>query len=267
MKTFKIFMLVGVMSSLALFTKSNPIKDKSSYAASDKGFAVIELFTSEGCSSCPPADQLVARIEKESHDQPVYILAYHVDYWNRLGWKDVFSDHAYSVRQQQYSKWLNTDQVYTPQVIVNGKKEFVGSEEGTLRNAIKAGLQSSSAYHLNLSVVKSGNKYIEVQYHADAPKANEVLIVAVVQKSGVTNVKRGENSGHTLAHVQIVRNLKTVALNGKSSGNAVLELPSDFGGQYAEIIALIQNSTNGMISAAAKVPLNDIRFTNAVSSK
>ncbi|MES2112408.1 MAG: DUF1223 domain-containing protein [Bacteroidota bacterium] len=106
-----------------------------------KGFAVIELFTSEGCSSCPSADALVARVEKEATDKPVYILAYHVDYWNRLGWKDAFTSPEYSARQSQYADWLNLSSVYTPQIVVNGRKEFVGSEEGTLRNAIKSDLE------------------------------------------------------------------------------------------------------------------------------
>ncbi|MFD2144365.1 DUF1223 domain-containing protein [Mucilaginibacter antarcticus] len=81
-----------------------------------KGFVVIELYTSEGCSSCPPADALVAQIQKEYKSQQVYILAFHVDYWNRLGWRDVFSDAAYSTRQYDYAKYLKLPQVYTPKL-------------------------------------------------------------------------------------------------------------------------------------------------------
>jgi len=246
------------MFSFSLFSITGGIKAKSPSSTENKGFAVVELFTSEGCSSCPPADQLIAQMGKESLNKPVYILAFHVDYWNRLGWKDVFSDHAYSLRQQQYSRWLNTNQVYTPQVVVNGNKELIGSQEGTLRNAVKGGLEAPSATHLNLSVVKADEKHVEVQYDADVINANEVLVLALVQKSGVTRVKRGENSGRTLSHVQIVRNLKTVVLNSKSSGNASLELPPDLRGQHAEIIAFVQNSNTGAIGAAAKAPLNEI---------
>src|SRR6187402_1594915 len=94
----------------------------------NNGFAVVELYTSEGCSSCPPADELVSKIQKESNGQPVYILAFHVDYWNRLGWKDVFGDAAYSKRQNDYAQYLKLPSVYTPQIVVNGKKEFVGSQ-------------------------------------------------------------------------------------------------------------------------------------------
>src|ERR1700735_4704349 len=83
--------------------------------ADTKGFAVLELFTSEGCSSCPPADELMAEIQKEAKGKAVYILAYHVDYWNNQGWKDSFSSAAYSKRQVQYGDWLNQPQIYTPQ--------------------------------------------------------------------------------------------------------------------------------------------------------
>src|ERR1700755_2161390 len=105
--------------------------------AAGDGVAVGELFTSEGCSSCPPADALVAAVQKEEKDQPVYILAFHVDYWDRLGWKDAFSSADYTARQKQYAQWLKLPQYYTPQAVINGTTECVGSEEANLRNAIK----------------------------------------------------------------------------------------------------------------------------------
>src|SRR3954465_6750353 len=92
--------------------KSHQVQDTAK-----NGFALVELYTSEGCSSCPPADKLVAKIAQEYKDKEVYVLTYHVDYWNRLGWKDVFSDPASSARQRAYSGFLNVDGVYTPQAI------------------------------------------------------------------------------------------------------------------------------------------------------
>src|SRR5579859_6695441 len=112
-------------------------------APAAKGFAVVELFTSEGCSSCPAADALVATVQKEDKDLPVYILSFHVDYWDRLGWKDAFSDAAYSDRQREYARWLRLSSVYTPQVVVNGHQEFVGSDAVKLREAISNGLQAT----------------------------------------------------------------------------------------------------------------------------
>src|SRR5476651_2422634 len=130
MKSTKIFILTVIASSAFInFKKTVPSK------ANNQRFAVVELFTSEGCSSCPPADEAIAKLQKESNGKPVYILAFHVDYWNRLGWKDVFSNADYSERQNEYAKYLRLESVYTPQVVVNGKKEFVGSEESTLQSS------------------------------------------------------------------------------------------------------------------------------------
>ena len=155
MRMFRIFIVVVCLGFAAMVTEAFiTINTKDSFKPKEpgKGFAVVELFTSEGCSSCPPADALVARVQKESTNKPVYILAFHVDYWNRLGWKDVYSSAEYSARQNQYANWLNlSSEVYTPQAIVNGHTEFVGSEEGTLRKAIQAGLQKSASTPLTLS--------------------------------------------------------------------------------------------------------------------
>ena len=103
MKAIKIFIAATLaVVTISAFAFINGHHSKANINSNGKGFAVIELFTSEGCSSCPPADKLIARIEKESGDKPIYILAYHVDYWNRLGWVDTFSRSEYSDRQKQY---------------------------------------------------------------------------------------------------------------------------------------------------------------------
>src|ERR1700749_1590133 len=120
MKSIKILSFAAFIL-LAAFASTAFINAHLNKKTSDtRSFAVVELFTSEGCSSCPPADELVAKIQKEDNGKPVYILAFHVDYWNRLGWKDVFSSADYSARQQQYARWLKSSEGYTPQAIVNG---------------------------------------------------------------------------------------------------------------------------------------------------
>jgi len=224
--------------------------NKKPLTNTDKGFAVVELFTSEGCSSCPPADELVAKIEKESADKPIYILAFHVDYWNRLGWKDVFSSADYSQRQQQYSKWLRSE-VYTPQAIVNGRTEFVGSEEGTLRNTIKTNLEKTPVANLTLSNVKTDGGKISLQYHTQGNTANDALLLAVIEKHAQSKVERGENSGRTLSHVQIVRALTSVPVKA-GEGSASIALPKGFDTKGYELIAFLQNPANGEISGAAK---------------
>ncbi len=230
-------------------------------AIADKGFAVVELFTSEGCSSCPPADELVARIQKESNGFPVYILAYHVDYWNRLGWKDAFSSAAYSQRQSQYAGWLNAS-LYTPQAVVNGHKEFVGSEESMLRNAIKNELQKTSPGRIALQDVKKEGRKITLQYHLEGKPSNASLVLALVEKNAVSKVLKGENRGRTLSHVQIVRNVQTILMNGQSDGAGILEVPEELDKQNLEVIVFLQNNSNGEIVAATRSDINVSSLTD-----
>jgi len=256
MRTFRIFIIIvclgfGAMVTEAFITINN--KDSFKPKEAGKGFAVVELFTSEGCSSCPPADALVARVQKESANKPVYILAFHVDYWNRLGWKDVFSSADNTARQQQYSRWLNSSEVYTPQAIVNGHTEFVGSEEGTLRKAIQAGLQKSAATPLTLSDSRFGGNKASVQYHVEGSTNDASLLVALVQKNATTKVERGENGGRTLAHVQIVNKLQTLVLGSRNSGKTDIALPTVFSPEGYEIIAFVQKTSTGEITGASKI--------------
>jgi len=253
MRSFRIFIvliclgLIGLVTEAFITIKGNEITESTT----GKGFAVVELFTSEGCSSCPPADALVAKVQKENADKPVYILAFHVDYWNRLGWKDVFSNHDYSSRQYQYGKWLKSSQVYTPQVIVNGRTKFVGSDEKSLRNAIKGGLEKAANTELSLNNIKIEGDKVNVQYHVSGANSSNLLI-ALIEKNATTKVQGGENEGRTLAHVQIVTQLKSIALKG-TSGDESITLPHDFDPKKFELIGFVQNISNGEITGATKV--------------
>jgi hypothetical protein len=246
---------IGAIAISAAFTNcKNTAKGNSKTPGFEgKGFALVELFTSEGCSSCPPADDLIAKVQKEVGDKSIYILAYHVDYWDRLGWKDAFSSADFTKRQNEYARWLNLSQIYTPQIVVNGKTEFVGSQEGALRNAIKTGLQASSDVQLSLNVTRSVNNTASVQYKVDGKtdNAHSVISFALVQKQAVMKVERGENGGRTLAHAQIVRNLQTLPLS-KNNGSATIALPAGFDAHGWEVIGFLQNTGNGSILGAAK---------------
>lgn len=222
----------------------------------NKGFVVVELFTSEGCSSCPPADELVAKVQKQYQDQPVYILAFHVDYWNRLGWKDAFSSADYSQRQEAYAKLLHIPSVYTPQIVINGQREFVGSQEGSLRNAIVSSLAKQSSAQINLITIKNTGSGIHVNYGLSGATKYSEVVLALVQKSAQTQVKAGENSGHTLQHVQIVRQVQRVSAGLNTNGSGVLSLPRGANPQNFEVIALLQDTATGEITAAARQTLH-----------
>ncbi|CAI8820056.1 DUF1223 domain-containing protein [Chryseobacterium sp. IT-36CA2] len=215
----------------------------------NNGFAVLELFTSEGCSSCPPADELMGKIEKEYKDQPVYLLSYHVDYWNRLGWKDRFSSSENSQRQQQYSRILNS-QVYTPQLVVNGKTEFVGSDENNIRNAVQEALFISKKNNIELSANVSQNT-IDVHYKTSSDPKN-TLLVNLVEKHSSTQVGKGENEGRHLHHWQIVHQQNPISLNKQQEGITTFKLPEGFSPDNWEVIAFVQNTKTGTISGSSK---------------
>jgi len=217
------------------------------------GFAVLELFTSEGCSSCPPADEVLARIQQEAGNTPVYVLAYHVDYWNRLGWKDVFSRPEFSKRQYQYSRQLRA-QVYTPQLIVNGKTEFVGSDTPAIASAVKHALGSEAKASLSLQAVQRGGK-IKVSYQAEGDVAASQLMLALVQKHAESKVTNGENGGRTLRHAQIVRNLYGFELKPGHQGSEELAAPAGFNANEWEVIGLVQHQQTGAINGAARAAI------------
>jgi len=219
-----------------------------------KGFAVVELFTSEGCSSCPPADALVAAVQKQDKDLPVYVLAFHVDYWDRLGWKDAFSDARYSERQKEYAEWLHLSSIYTPQVVVNGQKEFVGSDAGALHRAISNGLEATPAAQLTLSNVRLSGGKLGWQAHTSGAGAggNLRLVVAVVEHDASTRVLGGENGGKTLSHVQIVRGFDRVPVNGKGDAAGRLDWPEGMSASGGELIAFLQDARDGKIVAATR---------------
>jgi len=256
MKTTKILWLANfflvITLSITAFAAMYQAPPKDTIAkTSGKGFAVVELFTSEGCSSCPPADELLAKLEKESAGKDLFVLAYHVDYFDRLGWKDTFGSPEYSKRQTQYGQWLGLPQIYTPQVIVNGTSEFIGSEEGSIRNAISTQLGTKATAALKLQWHQTGQNF-KVHYQTSGTTKGSNLLIAVIQKAATTRVARGENEGRTLSHVQIVRKLQTEKLSADGMGEVSVSLPKDYNEKDWEIIGLLQNQKSGQLMAATK---------------
>lgn len=224
-------------------------------SSGNNGFAVLELFTSEGCSSCPPADELMGKIQKEWKDQPVYILAYHVDYWNHLGWKDQFSSATNSLRQQQYSRSLRS-QVYTPQLVVNGKTEFVGSDEDSVEKAVHHFLNSSGAPVINLKT-KVLPKALSVDYKTTKTDSRNKLLITLIEKKSVSNVARGENEGRHLTHWQIVHQQNQISLKNSPEGTTSFKIPTNFNVHNWEIIGLIQNIKTGEITGASRTSFQE----------
>ncbi|MBB6112141.1 hypothetical protein SAMN05421821_11639 [Mucilaginibacter lappiensis] len=260
MKTLKILTfcagaIASVLLTAALIDPSTASPKKDNPPVTGKGFALLELFTSEGCSSCPAADDLLAKIQKEFKDKPVYVLAYHVDYWNRLGWKDVFSNAEFSKRQVAYGQWLNNPQIYTPQVVINGKAEYIGSDETALRDAISGALAGTASANVALQVQQDKDK-LAINYQVTGGSTTDNLLIALVQKSATSKVAAGENSGRTLAHAQIVRELQTVTLNADKKGTSHIKTPQGFNSQNWEVVGFIQNTSTGEVLSATRANLN-----------
>ncbi len=244
--------IIFTLCFAVLINRSSASKPKN-YNTPGDGFAVLELFTSEGCSSCPPADELLARIQQESGNTPVYVLAYHVDYWNRLGWKDAFSQPEFSKRQYRYSRQLSA-QVYTPQLILNGKAEFVGSDATAIRGAIKDALSSQGGAVISLQAGQQAGK-INVSYQTKGSVSTDHLLLAVVQKQAISKIANGENGGCTLHHVQIVRNLYTFDPTSPGQSTRQILMPAGFNTKDWEIIGLLQDTQTGIIKGAARAAI------------
>lgn len=221
---------------------------------SANGFAVVELFTSEGCSSCPPADELLVKLQREANTKNIYLLAYHVDYWDRLGWKDQFSSNDFTKRQQKYQDWLNLYVMYTPQFIINGTTEFAGYNETALFEKVSHALKTKQSGSLEVTPSASSASLI-VKFKTDKIQDNSNLFVAVIQKQAISKVEHGENKGNTLHHVQIVKQLNSFPLD-KKEGNVKIPRPENFNSKDFEIIGFTQNTNTGQILQTTKADLH-----------
>jgi hypothetical protein len=206
---------------------------------------LLELFTSEGCSSCPPADKLLEGLE---HTQPVVVMSEHVDYWNRIGWTDPYSSPAFSARQQAYARRFRIQGPYTPQMIVDGRVEFVGSDA---RQAIAA---IATAAKLPKTAIRIGASASSATVEVDplpAGKARKAEVyVAYAADSGTQDVLRGENKGLRLHHVSVVKSLKQVGSVDEHSGFRA-EVAVEKG---ARLIVFVQEPGNGPVWGAAMRP-------------
>ncbi len=201
---------------------------------------VVELFTSEGCSSCPPADALLVELADR---RDVLTLSFHVDYWDRLGWKDPSSSPEATARQERYARLLNIDAVYTPQIVVDGRREAVGSDRGAVERALDATSREPSVVPVTLSF-KNGQARITLGQGGVTASASVVLIG--FDRRRVDTVKRGENSGRTLTHVDVVRGIEEV---GRFTGSAS-QIVSTPPWQSDRLAAIVQAPDGRILGAA-----------------
>ncbi|MFS4457176.1 DUF1223 domain-containing protein [Maribacter sp. 2304DJ31-5] len=216
------------------------------------GTIVLELFTSQGCSSCPPADVLLEELKKKNPEN-VLALSYHVDYWNYIGWKDPFSNPAYTVKQRNYNLKFRNRSNYTPQLVINGKEHLVGSHRAKVLSKLKQYNLLDNKNRITLTGDKIRGK-VNFNYEISGDIADKELRAVLVLNERTTSVKRGENRNRILRNSNIVvaeKYLKTVTNNGRGS----IEIPPIVSDNEKISLMLISQSTDLEVTGAAKVDL------------
>ena len=201
------------------------------------GIAVAELFTSQGCSSCPPADRVLAELRDRAArtGEPIHVFSFHVDYWNYLGWVDPFSSPYFSARQTDYTDRLNV-RTYTPQLVINGTTELIGSRREEVTAVIDRALaEPARDYGLEFSAVRSGTT-VRVTYSVSEPASHLRAVALLVDERAESRVTRGENRGRTLVHVNVVRDLEGADAGAK--GELELMVPEDASAELSVAVML-----------------------------
>ncbi len=224
---------------------------------------LVELFTSEGCSSCPPADALLTKLDHEQRlgNAEIIALEEHVDYWDQQGWRDPFSSAQWTERQQGYAAAFRNDGVYTPQMVVDGRAEFVGSSQSRARSAIAEAVREPKA-EVTLTSGPSSDVRVKVSITVEmlpAQESKKTQIWLAVTETGLhSNVSRGENAGEDLHHAAVVRSLRKVGETAPNrdavySGEHDVQLDSTWKKENLRVVVFVQDAKTRHILGAASV--------------
>lgn len=246
-------MAVGVCGLFLTSTVRAVDTDTAALPSGGRVPVLVELFTSEGCSSCPPADLLLARLMTKQFLPEVDIIALeqHVDYWDRLGWKDPFSSGQFTARQAAYQRVFGLDSIYTPQMVVDGVRQFVGSDQREARKALaEAARRPKARVSAGISSEGKGTVTASVRVEevpAEVGSGNLQVLLAVVEDQLVSNVHHGENAGRRLVHQGVVRHLESLgsfkpAKAPVFSRVASLSLNPDWETRNLRLVVFAQNS-------------------------
>jgi len=228
---------------------------------------IVELFTSEGCSSCPPADALLARLDQEQRigNAEIITLEEHVDYWDQLGWRDPFSGKQWTERQEDYANAFGNAGVYTPQMVVDGRVEFVGSAQNKARNAIAEAAKEPKSEVVISEVKSTGENLhagVQVKMLPVQPNRAATVWVAITESGLHSNVKAGENAGEDLHHASVVRSLRKAGeADGRSeiaySGKQELQLDPAWKRENLRLVVFVQDPKSRHILGAAATRLSE----------
>lgn len=228
---------------------------------------IVELFTSEGCSSCPAADRLLSYLDRMQPVPGAQVVALeeHVDYWNQLGWTDPFSSPQYHVRQNDYAMAFKVNDIYTPQMVVNGQTEFVGSDMSRAYHEIELAAQSATTtVGLAATTNQHDPELVDLSVQVTTPKTvkwrDSNVYLAVTENGLTTFVQRGENGGHRLRHSSVVRSfgiIGRVKPEGANGGQLVstLRLPREWKRENLRAVVFVQERNTYRITGASTIDL------------
>lgn len=219
----------------------------------ESGFAVIELFVSEGCGASPAAEknlyELLAEYSKQN--KPVTLLTFHVDYWNKYGWQDPFSAFAFTRRQNNYVSSLKQQEVFTPQVFINGQSAFAGSEVKKIKAETEKIIKGAAKDTLYVKADSTLRDTLWISYSATQADPNLTLAVFLVQPEASSKVLKGDNEGKTLFHKNIVRKMDFFPVL-KKNGSVGIPLRQLKNQKELYLIAYLQQKQTKKILAVSK---------------
>ncbi|HWZ36831.1 MAG TPA: DUF1223 domain-containing protein [Bradyrhizobium sp.] len=204
--------------------------------------AVVELFTSQGCSSCPPADKIIGELAK---DPSIIAMSMPIDYWDYLGWKDTLADSRFSARQKAYSRMRGDRDVYTPQAVINGSLHVIGSDRESIENAIHATREEGGVMSIPVTMTQSGKQLtVSVAASSKAPVAQhgEVWICSI-SKAVPISIGRGENRGQEITYHNVVRNLVKLGDWSGNSGSWTVPLETVAHDGVDAAVAIVQDGS------------------------
>jgi hypothetical protein len=256
-----------VLTAGGFFWTNSGAPDSSSTPATGGPPVVVELFTSEGCSSCPPADALLAKLAEEGSvgNAQVIALEEHVDYWNEQGWTDPFSSHDWTARQYAYAGVLGNQNPYTPQMVVDGSVEFSGSRaQRALQSIAEAGAQLKTAVTLSQGTSSKPSVLdfsVQVGKLPPSAKGAAEVWLAITETGLHSAVTRGENAGHELHHAAIVRSMRKIGeakaeTDTAFSGSATAPLRKEWKRENLKAVVFVQEKKSLRILGAAEIPLH-----------
>lgn len=267
--TYSRLLLMGALLAAGGFTWKASSAQQSGQAAPPshaEPVVVVELFTSEGCSSCPPADALLAKLAEQGLGSTrVAALEEHVDYWDDQGWKDPFSSHDWTERQYAYAAVLGNGNPYTPQMVVDGSVQFSGGRaQLAVASIAKAGEQTKTVLNLSEGTAsKPGTESFSVQVSklSPSPKGGPAEVwLAITEKGLQSDVKRGENAGQELRHAAVVRSLRKIGeakpdRDVAFSGDTSISLKKEWKPENLQAVAFVQEKKSLRILGAAEIPI------------